>query len=178
MFQWVFVECLNVRNINSNEKSLFNLLLCMYSEIHFHSYLETSAPNAYGCNRDFFRIFGLKSSITLSVTFASIEQIWIPFPHFSVAALNISTRRQNKDPGSWILMVKYIGKKKRKKSCICWKVPYQPFWKIAKIALFCLCMKIKNFLGQMPLFEVLRKCHLVTLSKICLWFRPCAYLCG
>ena len=78
-----------------------------YSEIHFHSYLGISAPNAYGCNSDFFRIFGLKSSITLSVTFASIEQIWIPFPHFSVAALNISTRRQNKDPGSWILMVKY-----------------------------------------------------------------------
>jgi hypothetical protein len=39
-------------------------------------------------------------------------------------------------------------------------------------------VKIKNFLGQMPLFEVLRKCHLVTLSKICLWLRPCAYLCG
>ena len=30
----------------------------------------------------------------------------------------------------------------------------------------------------MPFFEVLRKCHLVTLSKICLWLRPCAYLCG
>ena len=102
------MECLNVRNINWNEKSFFNLLLCTPKYVHFHSYLKTSAPTAYGCNnRDFFRIFGLKSSITLSVTFASIEQIWIPFPHFSVAALNISTRRQNKDPGSWILMVKY-----------------------------------------------------------------------
>ena len=30
----------------------------------------------------------------------------------------------------------------------------------------------------MPLFEVLRKCHLVTLSKICLWLCPCAYLHG
>ena len=52
------------------------------------------------------------------------------------------------------------------------------FWKIAKMALFYPCMKIKNVLGQMPLFEVLRKCHLVTLSKICLQLRPCAYLCG
>ena len=60
------------------------------------------------CNRDFFRIFGLKSSITLSVTFASIEQIWIPFPHFSVAALNIPSRRQNKDTGSkWLNQNKY-----------------------------------------------------------------------
>ena len=46
------------------------------------------------------------------------------------------------------------------------------------MALFYPCMKIKNFLGQMPLFEVLRKCHLVILSKICLWLCPCAYLCG
>ena len=30
----------------------------------------------------------------------------------------------------------------------------------------------------MTSFEVLRKWHLVTLSKICLWLRPCAYLCG
>ena len=70
-----------------------------FSTNYYVHFIE-SAPNAYGCNRDFFRIFGLKSSITLSVTFASIEQIWIPFPHFSVAALNISSRRQNKDPGS------------------------------------------------------------------------------
>ena len=52
------------------------------------------------------------------------------------------------------------------------------FWKIAKMALFYPCMKIKIFLGQMTLFEVLRKCHLVTLSKICLPLRPCAYSCG
>ena len=52
------------------------------------------------------------------------------------------------------------------------------FSKIAKMALFYPCMKIKIFLGQMPLFEVLRKCHLVTLFKICLRLRPCAYLCG
>merc|ERR1719483_1749062 len=39
-------------------------------------------------------------------------------------------------------------------------------------------MKIKKFLGQMPLFEVPRKCHSVTPSKICLWLRPCAHLCG
>ena len=44
--------------------------------------------------------------------------------------------------------------------------------KIAKMALFYPCMKIKFFLGQMPLFEVLRKCHLVILSKICLWLCP------
>ena len=37
---------------------------------------------------------------------------------------------------------------------------------------------LKNYLGQMTLFEVLRKCHLVTLSKMCLWLRPCAYLYG
>ena len=55
---------------------------------------------------------------------------------------------------------------------------FSEFSKIAKMALFYPCMKIKKFLGQMPLFEVLRKCHLVTLSKICLWLRPCAYLCG
>ena len=55
---------------------------------------------------------------------------------------------------------------------------FSEFSKIAKMALFYPCMQIKNFLGQMPLFEVLRKCHLVTLFKICLRLRPCAYLCG
>ena len=55
---------------------------------------------------------------------------------------------------------------------------FSEFSKIAKTALFYPCMKIKNFLGQMTFFEVLRKCHLVTLSKMCLWLRPCAFLCG
>ena len=57
-------------------------------------------------------------------------------------------------------------------------MPYQPFWKIAKMGLFYLCMKIKKKLGQMPLFEVLWKCHSVTLSKICLSLRPSAYPSG
>ena len=48
--------------------------------------------------------------------------------------------------------------------------------KIANMALFNPCMEFKNFLGQMTSFEVLRKCHFVILSKICLRLRPCAYL--
>ena len=50
--------------------------------------------------------------------------------------------------------------------------------KIAKMALFNPCMEFKFFLGQMTSFEVLRKCHFVILSKICLRLRPCAYLGG
>ena len=49
-----------------------------------------------------------------------------------------------------------------------------PFKKIAKMALFNPFMKFENFLDQMPLFEVLRKCHLGTLSKICLRLCPSA----
>ena len=37
-------------------------------------------------------------------------------------------------------------------------------------------MDFQFLLGQMTLFEVLWKCDLVTLSKICLRLRPCAYL--
>jgi len=53
-----------------------------------------------------------------------------------------------------------------------------PFWKIAKMALFNPCMKFEKILGQMPLFEVLKKCHLGTLSKISLRLRPSAYPSG
>ena len=31
---------------------------------------------------------------------------------------------------------------------------------------------------KVPFWQFFRKCHLVTLSKICLQLRPCAYLCG
>ena len=48
--------------------------------------------------------------------------------------------------------------------------------KIAKMALFNPCMEFKNFLGQMTSFEVLRKCHFVILSKMCLRLRPCGYV--
>ena len=51
-------------------------------------------------------------------------------------------------------------------------------WKIAKMALFYPCLKIRIFLGQMPLFEVVRKCHLGTLLKICLRLCPSAYPSG
>ena len=50
--------------------------------------------------------------------------------------------------------------------------------KIAKMALFNPCMEFKKFLGQMTSFEVLRKCHFMILSKMCLRLRPCAYLGG
>ena len=57
--------------------------------------------------------------------------------------------------------------------------PIQPIsGKIAKMALFNQCMEFKIFLGQMTSFEVLRKCHFVILSKMCLRLRPCAYLGG
>ena len=50
--------------------------------------------------------------------------------------------------------------------------------KNAKMALFNPYTDFKNFLGQMTSIEVLRKCHFVILSKICLRLRPCAYLGG
>ena len=40
-----------------------------------------------------------------------------------------------------------------------------PVWKIAKMALFDPCMEFEKFLGQMTLFEVLLKCHSLTLCK-------------
>jgi hypothetical protein len=46
-----------------------------------------------------------------------------------------------------------------------------PFWKVAKMALFNPCMKFEIFLCQITSFELLWKCHFVTLSKICI--RPC-----
>ena len=51
-----------------------------------------------------------------------------------------------------------------------------PYRKIAKMALFNPCMDFEFFLGQMTLFQVLWKCDLVILSKICLWLHPSAYL--
>ena len=50
--------------------------------------------------------------------------------------------------------------------------------KIAKMAFFNQCMEFKKFLGQMTSFKVLRKCHFVILSKMCLRLRPYAYLGG
>ena len=52
-----------------------------------------------------------------------------------------------------------------------------PVWKIAKMALFDLCMEFENFLGQMTSFEVLWKCHFLTLSKKCLRLRPAPSKC-
>ena len=51
-----------------------------------------------------------------------------------------------------------------------------PVWKIAKMALFDPCMEFEIFLDQMTSFEVLLKCHSLTLSKKCLRHRPSAYL--
>ena len=47
---------------------------------------------------------------------------------------------------------------------------------MAKMGLFDPFMEFENFLGQMISFEVLLKCHSLTLSKKCLSLRPCAYL--
>ena len=47
-----------------------------------------------------------------------------------------------------------------------------PFKEITKMALFNPCMKFEIFLGQMTLFEVLLKCHSLTLSKKCLRLHP------
>ena len=47
-----------------------------------------------------------------------------------------------------------------------------PLQKIAKMALFDLCMEFENFLGQMTSFEMLLKCHSLTFSKKCLRVRP------
>ena len=52
------------------------------------------------------------------------------------------------------LQMKSIGPKKIWFSWIGVKVPYQHFWKIAKMALFYLCMEIKNFLDQTYSFDV------------------------
>ena len=46
-----------------------------------------------------------------------------------------------------------------------------PVWKIAKMALF------EKILGQMTSFEVLLKCHFLTLSKKCLRLRPAPSKC-
>ena len=42
------------------------------------------------------------------------------------------------------------------------------------MALFDPCMKFEIFLGQSSLFQVLRKCHSWTLSKMCLRLHPSA----
>ena len=55
------------------------------------------------------------------------------------------------------------------------KVPYQPHWKIAKMALFNPCMEFQIFLGQMSSFDALWKCHLVIFSQKCPKLRPCAF---
>jgi len=52
-----------------------------------------------------------------------------------------------------------------------------PVWKIAKMALFDPCMEFEFFLGQMTSFEVLLKCHSLTLSKKCLRLRPALSMC-
>ena len=52
-----------------------------------------------------------------------------------------------------------------------------PLWKIAKMALFDLCMEFEIFLGQMTSFEVLLKCHSLTLSKRCLRLHPAPSKC-
>jgi len=52
-----------------------------------------------------------------------------------------------------------------------------PFWKIAKVALFYPCIEFENFLGQMTSFEVLCKCHCLTLSKKCLRLRSALSKC-
>ena len=53
-------------------------------------------------------------------------------------------------------------------------MPYQPFWKIAKMALFYPCMKFEFFWGQMILFKVVKN----NLFIKCLWLCPSAYLSG
>ena len=52
-----------------------------------------------------------------------------------------------------------------------------PVWKIAKMALFDPCMKFEIFGGQMTSFELLLKCHFLTLSKKCLRLRPAPSKC-
>ena len=52
-----------------------------------------------------------------------------------------------------------------------------PVWKIAKMALFDPCMEFEIFLGQMTSFEVLLKCHSLTLSKKCLRLHPAPSKC-
>ena len=42
------------------------------------------------------------------------------------------------------------------------------FWKIAKMALFYPWLEFKKILDQITAFEVLWKCHIVILSKLCL----------
>ena len=49
---------------------------------------------------------------------------------------------------------------------------------MVKMALFNPCMKFEKILGQMSLFEVLRRCRLGTLSKIYLRLSPTAYPIG
>ena len=51
-----------------------------------------------------------------------------------------------------------------------------PFWKIAKMALFDSSMGYENFLGLNTLFEVLWKCHYLILSKKYYLHCPSAYL--
>ena len=45
------------------------------------------------------------------------------------------------------------------------------------MALFDPCMEFEIFLGQMTSFEVLLKCHSLTLSKKCLRLRPALSMC-
>ena len=52
-----------------------------------------------------------------------------------------------------------------------------PVWKIAKMALFDLCMEFENFLGQMTSFGVLLKWHSLTFSKKCLRLHPALSKC-
>ena len=52
-----------------------------------------------------------------------------------------------------------------------------PFLQITKMALLVPCMEFKFFLGQMTSFEVLSKCHSLTLSKKCLRLRPAPSKC-
>ena len=47
------------------------------------------------------------------------------------------------------------------------------FWKIAKMALFNACMRLKNFLGQMTLFDVAKNSSLWNLFIKSLW--PCPF---
>ena len=56
--------------------------------------------------------------------------------------------------------------------------PSQTILKNHKNGTFKLCMKFEHFLDQRPLFEVLRKSHFWTLSKMCLRLRQSAYPCG
>merc|ERR1711940_502267 len=52
-----------------------------------------------------------------------------------------------------------------------------PVRKSAKMALFDPCMEFEIFLGQMTSFEVLLKCHSLTLSKKCLRLCPAPSKC-